>query len=462
MNNAERFQESAERFGKETTARGRVLTPEEEAKAIEIRDRSINNVHTVVRSLKDYLEMFDTNRIDQHPSFQREFCWTKKQCSFLIETILLNGHIGTIILTQDCDGRLVVDGRVKLRVKELTDAQQRTTAMWLFRHDKYRLCGLEKLHMLNGCKFSNLPQELQDAFLSAQLTCLEYTNIDKKDKLDIYNRTNSGKPLTKMEKQIATGDQDFIAMVDEISNDKNVKALFERSAGYFTNRGKIRDNFIKKYVIRTYLPDVNQKEDLIVVRFKDYFSGDIEKLKKDVLKTFKMANNIIGDIAFFPYYKTTLCGGANVVDGFGFGVLRFFKEHLNHEECITRCSDQLREVAFPRAVERYKTEFGGMGNRQKSKASTEMVIEEFNKIAEPYIERRYFSRNDVKQLWDSTENHVCAICGNQILNIEDAEADHITPFSKGGHTTADNMQLTHSICNKTKGANIENNTTNKE
>lgn len=43
------------------------------------------------------------------------------------------------------------------------------------------------------------------------------------------------------------------------------------------------------------------------------------------------------------------------------------------------------------------------------------------------------------------------MCGKK-FNIDEMNADHIKPWSKGGHTTPENCQMLCSTCNFTKGA----------
>jgi 5-methylcytosine-specific restriction endonuclease McrA len=61
---------------------------------------------------------------------------------------------------------------------------------------------------------------------------------------------------------------------------------------------------------------------------------------------------------------------------------------------------------------------------------------------------RNFSYEIKKQLFE--KDPTCGICHNQILALEDAEVDHIDPYSKGGPTTIENAQLTHRYCNRHK------------
>lgn len=46
------------------------------------------------------------------------------------------------------------------------------------------------------------------------------------------------------------------------------------------------------------------------------------------------------------------------------------------------------------------------------------------------------------------ESRICGIC--QILIEGDYHIDHITPLSRGGTHSADNLQLTHPFCNQSK------------
>ncbi len=53
----------------------------------------------------------------------------------------------------------------------------------------------------------------------------------------------------------------------------------------------------------------------------------------------------------------------------------------------------------------------------------------------------------------TTDMFVLSFCGQKILSIDDAEVDHIRPFSQGGETTLENAQLLHRHCNRVKNDN---------
>jgi 5-methylcytosine-specific restriction endonuclease McrA len=49
----------------------------------------------------------------------------------------------------------------------------------------------------------------------------------------------------------------------------------------------------------------------------------------------------------------------------------------------------------------------------------------------------------------------CSICLKDIRFREDLTIDHITPRSKGGTSSLDNLQPAHKICNQKKGNTME-------
>ena len=48
------------------------------------------------------------------------------------------------------------------------------------------------------------------------------------------------------------------------------------------------------------------------------------------------------------------------------------------------------------------------------------------------------------------DKSICPICGKH-HEIDEMEGDHIIPWSKGGKTTIDNLQMLCKKCNREKG-----------
>lgn len=53
-----------------------------------------------------------------------------------------------------------------------------------------------------------------------------------------------------------------------------------------------------------------------------------------------------------------------------------------------------------------------------------------------------------KMMFDADPH--CSACGQQILQLGDAEVDHRVPYSEGGKTEPSNAQLLHRLCNRQK------------
>ena len=67
---------------------------------------------------------------------------------------------------------------------------------------------------------------------------------------------------------------------------------------------------------------------------------------------------------------------------------------------------------------------------------------------EKHLSLRQFD-DDIKQEVYEQQGGNCKLCGKH-CDIEHMEADHITPWSKGGKTTIDNCQLLCKNCNRRK------------
>lgn len=69
---------------------------------------------------------------------------------------------------------------------------------------------------------------------------------------------------------------------------------------------------------------------------------------------------------------------------------------------------------------------------------------------ERHLQIRAFDGNTKRRQYEKQKG-VCPICGKH-FEIEEMEADHITPWSQGGHTTPDNCQMLCRDCNRRKSS----------
>ncbi len=64
--------------------------------------------------------------------------------------------------------------------------------------------------------------------------------------------------------------------------------------------------------------------------------------------------------------------------------------------------------------------------------------------------RAKFTKAERKLIWSqpNSHSHICHICKQEILTIEEMEIDHVRAYSKGGKK----MKLAHKLCNRIKGS----------
>lgn len=145
-------------------------------------------------SLRQILDLINSEDIELTPDFQRNFIWDKTRQSRLIESILLGLPLPSIYLSQYADGRLTI-----------VDGLQRLTTIKLFFENKLTLTNLEYLTDCNGKKFKQLDVILSPLrlrrFGQTQIMCfvIDYRSPSKL-KFDLFRRLNTGgKPLNNPE-----------------------------------------------------------------------------------------------------------------------------------------------------------------------------------------------------------------------------------------------------------------------
>lgn len=145
-------------------------------------------------SLRQILDLIESEDIELSPDFQRNFIWDKTRQSRLIESILLGLPLPSIYLSQYEDGRLTV-----------VDGLQRLSTIRAFLNGELKLTNLEYLKECNGFYFKGLESVLSPLrlrrFTQTQIMCfvIDYRSPSKL-KFDLFRRLNTGgKPLNNQE-----------------------------------------------------------------------------------------------------------------------------------------------------------------------------------------------------------------------------------------------------------------------
>lgn len=123
----------------------------------------------------------EPKELELSPDYQRNFVWTSKQKSRLIESILIKIPLPIFYIdARDEDKMVVVDGL------------QRLTSIFLFLDNKFKLTNLEFLKELNGKKFTKLERKYQRRIEDFSLLCnLVRPNTPADIALNIFTRINT-------------------------------------------------------------------------------------------------------------------------------------------------------------------------------------------------------------------------------------------------------------------------------
>lgn len=143
-------------------------------------------------TLREVVEQIRLGEIDLSPDFQREYVWSLRQRTRLIESLLLGIPLPAFYFNQLPDGTY-----------QVVDGVQRLSTIALFMDDRHPLSAadLEYLTALDAQDFSHLDGAASRRFRATQIVVhvIEPQTPDEV-KFDIFNRVNTlGSPLSSQE-----------------------------------------------------------------------------------------------------------------------------------------------------------------------------------------------------------------------------------------------------------------------
>ncbi|HDS8886654.1 TPA: DUF262 domain-containing protein [Enterobacter hormaechei] len=134
----------------------------------------------------------DTNELFV-PDYQRDFVWSEKRQSRLIESLILGFPIPYIFTADVLSEDPELDGRI-----EIVDGSQRVRTIHAFIHNKLTLQDLKSLSALNGFNFQDLPLSRQRRFMRIPVRVIELSSkCNEETRRDLFERINSGSDVLK-------------------------------------------------------------------------------------------------------------------------------------------------------------------------------------------------------------------------------------------------------------------------
>lgn len=404
-------------------------------------------------------------KLDLKPNYQRHFVWTKKTASNLIESLLLNIPIPSIFVSEGKGG-----------VWEVIDGQQRLRSIFQFIEGKFEeapnktqdftLNHLDVLTSLSGKRFEDLSDELQESILSKPLPVIVIkSNTNEDVKFEMFNRLNSN--ITRLNNQELRNCMyrgtynDFIKEMAEnatfqtLVNRPNYKKRMldvELVLMFFTFLDKNWDQYkggMKQLLNKNMLDNQNKPRSEFKEK-EEQFKKSIDIIKsmfkpEEAFRVFAREEN-----SKHCMFTREFNQGLFLILMYGFTLYEKNQIFPHLEEIRERLlSLEINNDDFREALQ-------GSGTNSRSN-----MIKKFriwtNALAEilhaPEDNPRIFPRKLKEEFYKA--DPTCKLCKQLIVNIEDAEVDHIIAYDKGGKTVRENAQLAHRYCNRHKSDNIQ-------
>ena len=344
-------------------------------------------------------------KTDIRPPYQREFVYSDDKRNKVIETLSRNLPLGVIYLAKNSDGTM-----------EVIDGQQRIMSICKYLNGDFSVNGIADF--LNEKTFNC--ELYKNTAIYKQI--MSYNNLlayivegDDDEKLDWFRTINiSGEKLTEQELLNANYTGEWLSSAKRKFSKTNCVAF--KKGNKLVNGSPIRQDYLEtalswisggKENIQKYMGDHYQDEN--AEPLWKYFVEVIEWVEKT-----------------FTYRKE--------MKGIDWG--RLYREYGKTEYDVAELEEKVKALMADDEVD-------------NNKGIYEYVLSNCAKEKERCLAIRKFKDNDKRSAYEK-QNGICPICGKH-YEIEEMEGDHIIPWSKGGKTTIDNLQMLCKKCNREKG-----------
>jgi hypothetical protein len=408
-------------------------------------------------SIREFASMLNDGDLDLQPEYQRKYVATKKIASKLIESILMDVPIPVIYLAEEQNGTYSV-----------IDGQQRLTSFLSFMSGKYpngetfKLTGLKVLKELNRKSFSGLNDEEKNKIRKTTLHTIVIKKESNEDvKFAIFERLNTGSiKLNEDEIRNTVYRGNYINLLSELEENKIFhevvqKENFKRRMFY---RGMIlRFLALSEKSYLNYQPSMKQFCNKELRDNRNLNEEKAEDYRKRFLHCIDLVKVVFGKTAFRRYtaankekekgnwtttrinmalFDVQMCGFVNYSKNEVLNKVDFIREALL--DLMINNQDFIDSILIQTS------------NKEVLKKRFKIWLEKLDEIiGDNNYQKRTFPFSVKQELFN--RNPFCAISSQRILAIEDAEVDHILPYSKGGKTEIKNAQLVLRFFNRAKG-----------
>ncbi len=327
-------------------------------------------------------------KLDIRPAFQREFVYKEKQRNAVIETIMKGFPLNVMYWVED-----------ESRHYELLDGQQRTLSICQYVNGDFSI---------NSRAFHNLTETEKQQILEYPLMIYICKGNDK-EKLDWFKIINiAGVQLRDQELRNAIYTGEWLS---------DAKKYFSKNGcvAYLLANKYLSGEVNRQDYLETILAWISAKEN---IKIEDYMS--VHQHEKHATPLWQYFQSVITWIqTIFPIYRKEMKGLAwgNLYNMYGDKV---YNPKELEQQIVALMQDD--DVTKRSGIYEYLLS----GN-------------------EKHLNIRAFTENEKRQVYEQQKG-ICPHCKSENrekihYEIEEMEADHITPWCDGGKTNVANCQL---------------------
>jgi uncharacterized protein DUF262/HNH endonuclease len=421
------------------------------------------------RTILDLRSLQENGNLNLEPGFQRKSVWAQTDRRRFIASVLEGYPVPSIFLYKREENGLPI--------YDVLDGKQRLETVFMFsRVSPFRRQGFSLKHQFEQddeayhWDWKGLEKwSLTSDFLTYKFQVAEVSG-DLSDIVDLFVRINStGKSLSSSEKRHAKFYKSPFL--------KESKRLAKRHNKFLIENGIMRPAAIER------MKDVELVSELVASIIADgpiHKKQAVDKAVGDVRVHAKTLSKAVGDFSatlkaikrVFPDLASTRLSNQAEFYTLFLVVHEMLKQKLlltdrkrnktamkilsDFSDGVDAVRERQRFAQGAKASERMFADYlllvqqstDALGPRKRR---MEIVRHLLNGIFESKDERRVFSVEQRRLLWNSDEQKKCGSCGER-LDWINFQVDHVTPYSKGGKTKLSNAALLCASCNASKGA----------
>ncbi len=330
-------------------------------------------------------------RLDIRPPYQREFCYDDNQQQAVMDTVENGFPLNTMYWVVRDDGRY-----------EVLDGQQRTISICRYVNGSFS-------H--NMRYFTNLQPDEKENILNYDLQ-VYFCEGSESEKLSWFKTINiAGERLTNQEIRNAVFAGSWTAEAKKIFSKSNC-------AGKLLSDKYVNANPIRQELLETALSWFVGKDDKLICKYMGQHQNDANANELWVYFQFVIA----WVKAMFIVYRKEM-------KGIDWGSL--YNQYHENSYDPAQLEDEICSLIENDEVTNHKGIYYYLFDRKES-----------------HLSLREFDEKMKRKAYEQ-QGGICPLCKKH-FEFSEMEGDHIIPWSKGGKTVMENLQMLCRLCNNTK------------